>query len=212
MTAVDELHEQLAKDNAAYYERLETQIATYADAGLPIDAGFIDWAHEWHNAWSTNDPHGVGECVTEDCVWEDPTFLGAQAQGRARVRDYATMVFTAVDDVRFDPVGLPLFDLTGDRPRMLQAWRCTGTFTGPLRLWPPLGKSATVAPTGRRIDFQGTDYYEFRDGKVAHGRTVYDLLEIIIQVGLLPHPNADIARPIFSTALKIAALAARARA
>ena len=209
---VQELHEQLARDNVAYYERLDDQIAAHANAGFAIDDGFISWAHAWHEAWSTNDPDGVGDCVTEDCVWEDPTFLGAQAQGRARVRDYAAMVFTAVPDLRFDPVGLPLFDLTSDRPRVLQAWRGTGTFTGPLKFWPPLGKSATVAPTGRGVDFRGTDYYEFRDGKVAYGRTVYDLLEVVIQVGLLPHPNGDLARPLLSNALKLAALAARALA
>ena len=58
-------------------------------------------------------------------------------------------------------------------------WRGTGRFTGPLD--PP-----GFAPTGKAIEFYGADFHEYRDGRVAKLRIVFDNMDVGRQVGLLP--------------------------
>jgi predicted ester cyclase len=71
----------------------------------------------------------------------------------------------------------PMIGLEG--PRAAQVWRMTGTMLGP-DSW------AGFAPTGKRIEVDGVDVYEFRDGLVAHYRGRYDLSEVARQLGLAP--------------------------
>ena len=49
-----------------------------------------------------------------------------------------------------------------------------------------------LAPTGRRVDIEGVDLYEFRDGLISHWKIIYDLYDFTQQVGLLPPPNRGI--------------------
>jgi hypothetical protein len=64
-------------------------------------------------------------------------------------------------------------------PKAAFHWRGWATFTGPLD--PP-----GFAPTGGSADFQGADFHEYRDGKVARLRIVFDMADILRQLGLLP--------------------------
>jgi hypothetical protein len=54
-----------------------------------------------------------------------------------------------------------------------------GTFTGPLD--PP-----GFAPTGARLEIDGFDLQEYRDGRVCRLRIVTDMLEASRQLGLMP--------------------------
>ena len=58
-------------------------------------------------------------------------------------------------------------------------WRGTATLTGPLD--PP-----GFAPTGKRFDIDGADFHEYRDGKVARLKIVFDNMDVGRQLGLLP--------------------------
>lgn len=58
-------------------------------------------------------------------------------------------------------------------------WRGSGTFTGPLD--PP-----GFAPTGARLEIDGFDLQEYRDGLVCRLRIVTDMLEASRQLGLMP--------------------------
>jgi hypothetical protein len=58
-------------------------------------------------------------------------------------------------------------------------WRGTGTFSGPLD--PP-----GFAATGDHIEFEGADFHEYRDGRVARLRIVFDMMDIARQLGTLP--------------------------
>jgi hypothetical protein len=64
-------------------------------------------------------------------------------------------------------------------------WRGTGTFTGPLD--PP-----GFAPTGARIEFDGFDLQEYRDGRVCRLRIVTDMLDVSRQLGLMPPEGSRI--------------------
>ena len=47
------------------------------------------------------------------------------------------------------------------------------------------------APTGRKVDFDGFDLMEFRDGKLCHCVTRFDGINLVQQLGLLP-PTPDL--------------------
>lgn len=123
------------------------------------------------------------------------------------------MFFRAFPDVRFEGVGAPYLAFPIHRPAGNRAaaagsrtprprayggtalalrWRMTATFAEDLALWgkrfdptPP-----AFAPTGRRFDIQGVDFYEFRDGLVSRWTIVYDLFGLSRQLGLLPRTDS----------------------
>jgi hypothetical protein len=43
-----------------------------------------------------------------------------------------------------------------------------------------------LAPTGKRIELEGADFYESRDGKVVRVRSVFDMADEMRQLGVLP--------------------------
>ncbi|MBI4299834.1 MAG: ester cyclase [Chloroflexi bacterium] len=43
-----------------------------------------------------------------------------------------------------------------------------------------------IQPTGRRVEVQFCDVLEVRDGKLVAGRTYYDMVTILNQLGLMP--------------------------
>ena len=58
-------------------------------------------------------------------------------------------------------------------------WRGRATNTGPID--PP-----GLPPTGKRVEFEGADFHEYRDGKVARLRIVFDMADLSRQMGLMP--------------------------
>ena len=67
--------------------------------------------------------------------------------------------------------------MADDGPRAAFWWRGTGTNTGPID--PP-----GIPATGKRIEFEGADFHEYRDGKVAKLRIVFDMTDLSRQLGL----------------------------
>jgi steroid delta-isomerase-like uncharacterized protein len=49
---------------------------------------------------------------------------------------------------------------------------------------------ATIPPTGRHVDLSSIGIYELRDDKLAGSRGMYDGLDLMTQLGLLPGPAA----------------------
>ncbi len=83
----------------------------------------------------------------------------------------------ALPDMTFDVVEGP-YVLPGE-PKAAFHWRAHATFTGPMD--PP-----GYAPTGRNAVFQGVDFHEYRDGKLARLRVDFDVMDLARQLGLLP--------------------------
>jgi steroid delta-isomerase-like uncharacterized protein len=61
-------------------------------------------------------------------------------------------------------------------------WVATGTHEGPLRT--PSGDS--VPPTGRKGTTFGSNTIEFENGKVVRGRSYWDMVAFLAQLGLMP--------------------------
>ncbi|MBU8900022.1 nuclear transport factor 2 family protein [Corallococcus sp. H22C18031201] len=60
-----------------------------------------------------------------------------------------------------------------------------GTHQGPLS-----SPQGPIAPTQRRVEMRLVDVYFFRDGKVTGGRTYFDAMSLMRQLGLLRAPEA----------------------
>src|ERR671916_75777 len=83
--------------------------------------------------------------------------------------------------LRFEMVDGPY--LRPGAPEAAFYWKGTGTHTGPLD--PP-----GFAPTGKRLEFHGADFHEYRDGKVARLRIVFDMMDVARQMGTVPQPGS----------------------
>jgi steroid delta-isomerase-like uncharacterized protein len=139
--------------------------------------GFLE---RWTEAWASHDPDRVLELMTDDIVYDDSASPETM-RGKAAVRQFIDSTWRAFPDLVFEGVGEPL---TGsDPPRAATWWRGTGTNTGPID--PP-----GIPATGRRIEFEGADFHEYRDGKVARLRIVFDMADLSRQLGLMPGPGS----------------------
>jgi steroid delta-isomerase-like uncharacterized protein len=152
-----------------------------AETGVPdvdrVDAEFVrGFAPRWLAGWNEHDADALVALCAEDVLWEDPALPGP-VQGRPAVREYLTGTWSMFPDLLFTLPEPPLLALEG--PRAAQAWRMSGTMLGP-DPW------AGFAPTGKRMELDGIDSYEFRNGLVAHYRGLYDLSECARQLGLAP--------------------------
>jgi hypothetical protein len=167
-------------------ERLEEGLQGLSERWLPRADELRAFARRWDRAWNSHDLDDLETMVTEDITWEDPAMFGETVHGRGEFRAFTETLFRAVPDVRFDGIGVPYLPLEGSG--LALRWRMTGTFTGDLVFWgkrfgprPP-----AFAPTGRRVDIEGVDLYELRDGLISHWTIVYDLYGLLQQLGLLP--------------------------
>jgi steroid delta-isomerase-like uncharacterized protein len=142
-----------------------------------VDAEFVrSFIERWAIAWNRHDADALASLCADDVVWDDPA-LPQPEQGRAAVREYLRGVWSMFPDLAFALPEPPLIALDG--PRAGQAWVMTGTMLGS-DPW------AGFAPTGKRVELEGIDLYEFRDGLLAHYRGRYDMAECARQLGLAP--------------------------
>jgi steroid delta-isomerase-like uncharacterized protein len=146
-----------------------------------LDAGWLEeFAGRWEEGWNSHEPAKLLALMTEDIVYDDSAWP-ATMRGHGDVRRFLDSAWAALPDLRFQMVDGPYV-----RPGAAAAsfwWHGTGTFTG--RLDPP-----GFAPTGKALDFQGADFHEYRDGKVARLRIVFDNMEVGRQLGLLPRSGS----------------------
>jgi steroid delta-isomerase-like uncharacterized protein len=167
-------------------EHLEEDLQGLSGRWLPRAGEIRDLAMRWEQAWNSHNLDELETMVTEDITWEDPAMFGETVNGRAEFRAFTEMLFRAVPDVRFEGIGVPYLPVEGDGVAL--RWRMTGTFTGDLAFWGKrfVTNPLAYAPTGRRIDIEGVDLYEFRDGLISRWTIVYDLFGLSRQLGLLP--------------------------
>jgi steroid delta-isomerase-like uncharacterized protein len=148
---------------------------------VTLEAGVdLDWlaafAIDYLAAWNSHDPDRLLALMSEDIVYDD-TAWPTQMHGHSGVRPFLESVWRASPDLTFELVEGPY--LVPGKPKAAFHWRGTATFTGPLE--PP-----GFAPTGGRAVFEGVDFHEYRDGKLARLRIDFDLMDFSRQVGLIP--------------------------
>jgi steroid delta-isomerase-like uncharacterized protein len=151
--------------------------ATAVETRTGVDPDFLeDWRARYVAAWITHDVEAIVSACTEDVVWDDPALPGTY-HGHEGVRKFITATFRCFPDLQVEE--LEQLYVSATRPKVLAPYRLTGTMRGP---WEP----TDIAPTGRRISFEGIDEWEFRGERMCRYNTKYDLLDVARQMGVLP--------------------------
>ncbi|HXS47411.1 MAG TPA: ester cyclase [Solirubrobacterales bacterium] len=89
-------------------------------------------------------------------------------------REWFGALFAAFPDFRFEIVSV-----TADEERAAVRWRATGSFDG-------TGRFEGMAPNGRRVDVEGCDVLEVREGKIVDLNAYLNGAEMTRQLGALP--------------------------
>jgi steroid delta-isomerase-like uncharacterized protein len=120
-------------------------------------------------AWNSRDPVALTAAHTEDGVVFSPIF--GEVHGRAAIEKTYRDQILAFGDWTFEPQ-----ELIVDGDRAAQLFVVTATHTAEI---------FGMAATHRRFKIQGVLVFEFRDGKVAVERRLYDFTGLLIQVGVI---------------------------
>jgi steroid delta-isomerase-like uncharacterized protein len=132
-------------------------------------------AERYAEAWNSHDDEQIEPLVTPDVVWLDPA-LPEPARGVHEVRDFMRRSWVAFPDLRFT-AGPMWLEPHGES--MTWSWRMEGTHRGPID--PP-----GFAATGKRIDIDGIDVWDFAGGRLERYRAYYDMATLARQIGAMP--------------------------
>jgi steroid delta-isomerase-like uncharacterized protein len=138
-----------------------------------------EFAERYLDAWNSHDAEQIEPLVTPDVVWLDPA-LTEPARGVEEVKDFMRRSWVAFPDLRLSSGPLWL-EPHGDS--MTWAWRMEGTHRGAID--PP-----GFAATGKRIDLDGIDVWDFDEGRLERYRAYYDMATLARQIGAMPPPGS----------------------
>jgi steroid delta-isomerase-like uncharacterized protein len=120
-------------------------------------------------ASNSRDPVALAAVHAEDGIVYSPIF--GEVSGRAAIEKSYRDLFTAFTDWTFEPT-----ELIVDGLRAAQLFSVTATHASEI---------FGMAATHRRFKIQGVLVFEFRDGKVAVERRLYDFTGLLIQMGVI---------------------------
>lgn len=140
-----------------------------------------DLLERYVELYNAGDLGACMELYAEDAVqlMHDGTFKGPSAIYDRLARD-----LTAFPDATYTVAS---FVEQGDS--FADEWTFTGTHTGPFLL--PDGSQ--LPPTGKRVEINGMELVQVRDGKIVVDNLYYDSMAIVAQLGLVPVPEGAIA-------------------
>jgi steroid delta-isomerase-like uncharacterized protein len=142
-----------------------------------IDQKWVaDFIGQWAAAWNSHEHERLLALMTDDIVYDDSAWPTTM-RGHADVREFLDHTWRGIPDLRFEAREGPY--VAAGEPKAAFWWDGYGTHTG--RIDPP-----GLAPTGKRMQFDGADFHEYRDGKVARLRIVFDMADVMRQLGVLP--------------------------
>jgi steroid delta-isomerase-like uncharacterized protein len=148
-----------------------------------VDPAWIeDFATRWEAAWNSHEPARLLELMTDDIVYDDSAWPTTM-RGHGDVRSFLDYVWRAFPDLRFQAIEGPY--TVPAQPKAAFHWRGSATHTG---LLDPPG----FAPTGNRVEFEGADLHEYRDGRVCRLRIVFDMMDVGRQIGALPKAGSPV--------------------
>jgi steroid delta-isomerase-like uncharacterized protein len=135
-----------------------------------------DFAERWQIAWNSRRAEEVVALCTDDVLWEDPLTEGRE-QGKPAVTAYLESTWRTFPDLNFTWPEGPYCSF--ERTKLACHWRVTGTMQGPVE---PEG----FAPTGRRVEADGVDLLELREGLVCSYVGFFDARGMAQQIGVMP--------------------------
>jgi steroid delta-isomerase-like uncharacterized protein len=147
-----------------------------ATAGLPsmtIDRAQLNRLFE---AYDAHDVPKILDFFTDDVEWTQP--MDGTVLGRANAERVLRQMLRAMPDVRF-PAADRHFFVAEDGHSAVSTWIMTGTMTG-------VADPPGYQPTGKSATVHGACLYRFRDGLIARHLVMYDGLDLLQQLGLMP--------------------------
>jgi glyoxylase-like metal-dependent hydrolase (beta-lactamase superfamily II)/predicted ester cyclase len=138
----------------------------------PAVSETVEVARRYFDAVSARDPDAMAACWATgqvDRLMGDQDLVAPEG-----VRTYFRELFGAFPDFRFE-----VRSMISEGERCAVLWHATGTFAGP-------GSFQGLEPTGSRIELDGCDVVEVRDGLLQGNEVYLNGLSIARQLGLLP--------------------------
>jgi len=157
-----------------------------------------EFVRRWLAAWNSREPERVLELMTDDVVYDDSAWPQTM-RGHADVREFLDFCWRAFPDFSVEAAGGRL--LASDGRRAAFWWRSRMTNTGPID--PP-----GIPATGNLVRYEGADFHDYRDGKVARLRIVFNVADLSRQLGLMPGPGS-LGERVMVRAQQLRALARR---
>jgi ketosteroid isomerase-like protein len=128
--------------------------------------------------FNAHDIEGFEEVLDQDVVFKAPG--GMQGKGRAACAEFFGAWMDAFPDAHVEVHGLHVIDDVA-----VEEGTFTGTHNGVLH-----GPAGAIPPTGRPVKIEYVQVLRFHDGKHAYFNLMYDRLEMLEQLGLIPSPEA----------------------
>ena len=145
-------------------------------AGQAVDDEFVlEFMTGWQAAWNSHDPERVVAKMTADCTYDDAGWHKTM-RGHDDVREFLRSTWRAMPDMEF--YWARFGRIPGEAAAMAH-WKLRATMLGKLE---PPGYAATLGP----VEFDGFDYHEYRDGKIARLRIIFNMADIGRQIGAMP--------------------------
>ena len=130
------------------------------------------------DTFNAHDTEGFAEVLADDVVFEAPG--GMRGEGKEACVAFYAGWFTAFPDAHVDVDQVHFVDDVA-----VEEGTFAGTHDGVLRT--PTGD---IPPTGRRVKVDYIQVLRFRDGKHVSFHLMFDRLEMLEQLGLVPAPAA----------------------
>jgi steroid delta-isomerase-like uncharacterized protein len=120
--------------------------------------------------WNRHDTAAIAAYHAEDAIGESP--IQGRMDGRSRIQEGYASWMTAFPDAR-----MVTDDILVDGHRVAQFFTMTGTQKGTF---------GGLAPSGRKFQISGAFLATLTpDGHIAHDRRVYDVTNMLVQLGAL---------------------------
>ncbi len=132
-------------------------------------------------AINAHDPDALVLCGHPDHYADELLALGRTVRGREGVRQFFAELIAALPDIQ-----MAVDKVLAGPDLAVVTWRLTGTFSG--------APFAGFRPTGSRIDLEGCDVMEIRDGLIGHNTIYYDGAQFARQIGMLPRADSSMDR------------------
>lgn len=128
-------------------------------------------AHTIIKTWNSRSDEMIVALYATDYIGEDITG-GKMRHGWEGVRMWMHNVFTAFPNVSYE-----LLDHVQNGDDLVLHWEARGNHHGTFLKIPPTGKPVVIA---------GMSILKLENGKIKHGKLMWDLAGILRQMGLLP--------------------------
>jgi steroid delta-isomerase-like uncharacterized protein len=162
-------------------------MAETTTATAPLTGEWVEeFVQRWLAAWNSHQPDRVFELTTDDIIYDDSGSPDT-IRGHAQLREFLEFLWQAFPDFTVEAVGAPL--VASDGTQSAFWWHCRMTNTGPID--PP-----GIPATGKPVTYEGADFHQYRDGRVARLRIVFDMADISRQLGLLPERGSAVERAL----------------